>query len=86
MPPNASTDPQDFAILGMPLDVGDDDAITAAQPLSGVVVIKALDGDGDVCYLTAATPGLQSVECLGMARYAVLRLEYAITGRLAGDA
>lgn len=69
-------------ILGMPLDVADDDPISTAQPLSGFVVIKALDEDGDVCYLTAATDGLTSVECLGMAEYAALRLRQGIARRL----
>lgn len=62
-------------ILGMPLDAAEDDPIATCQPLSGFVVVKALDEDGEVCYLTAATEGLKSVECLGMARYAVLKLE-----------
>jgi hypothetical protein len=69
-------------VLGMPLDVGDGDPIASAQPLCGFVVIKALNGDGEVVYLTAATPGLKSVECLGMARYAVLKLERGLIADL----
>ena len=74
----------DHAILGMPLDVTDDDPITTVQPLCGFIVIKALDGDGEVRYMTAATGGLKSVECLGMARYAVLRLERGLVRQMAG--
>jgi hypothetical protein len=63
----------------MPLDAAEDDPITTAQPLCGLVIVKALDEDGEVVYLTAATDGLKSVECLGMAEYAVLRLKHGLT-------
>jgi hypothetical protein len=62
-------------ILGMPLDAEPDDHICTAQPLCGMVVVKALGEDGKIYYLTGATEGLKSVECLGMAEYAVLRLK-----------
>ena len=73
------------AILGMPLDLGEDSAVADCQPLCGFVVIKALDEDGDVCYLTAATPDLESVECLGMAEYAVLKLKRGLARALDGE-
>lgn len=66
------------SILGMPLDVAGDDLVATAQPVCGLVVVKALNEDGHVCYLTAATEGLKSVEALGMARYAVLKLEHGL--------
>jgi hypothetical protein len=69
----------------MPLDVAEDDPITAVTPLCGLVVVKALNGTGEVCYLTAATEGLKSVECLGMARYAVLKLERGLTRELEAE-
>jgi hypothetical protein len=72
-------------VLGMPLDVSDDALIASVQPLEALVVIKGLDSGGDVVYCTAATKGLQSVECLGMAEYAVLRLKHGITRRIDGD-
>jgi len=72
------------AILGMPLDLSENSAIAVCQPLCGFVVIKALDEDGDICYLTAATADLQSVECLGMAEYAVLKLKRGLARQL-GD-
>jgi hypothetical protein len=75
----------DSTVLGMSLDVGDDDPIASIQPLDGMVVVKGLDPDGDVVYCTAATKGLQSVECLGMAEYAVLRLKRGIASRLDGE-
>lgn len=62
----------------MPLVAGEDDDIATCQPVCGFVVVKALNSGGEVCYLTAATDGLKSVECLGMARYAVLKLEQGI--------
>jgi hypothetical protein len=68
----------DCTILGMPLDVEEDDEITAITPVCGMVVVKGLGEDGEVVYCTAATDGLKSVECLGMARYAVLKLEHGL--------
>jgi hypothetical protein len=65
-------------VLGMPLYVHDDDPIVTAQPISALVVVKALDEDGNVVYLTGATAGLLSVECLGMAEYAILKLRNGI--------
>lgn len=65
-------------ILGMPLDAAEDDLIATAQPLCGLVIVKALDAGGEVVYLTAATEGLKTVECLGMAEYAVLRLKHGL--------
>jgi len=73
----------DCTVLGMALDAGEDDLIRSAQPLSALVVVKALCGDA-IVYLTAATEGLQSVECLGMAEYAALRLRHGLTPREAG--
>ena len=73
------------SILGMPLNVEAGDGIAACQPICGLVVVKALDEDGEVCYFTAATDGLKSVECLGMARYAVLRLERGLTEDFSDD-
>lgn len=75
----------DSTVLGMPLDVTEDDPVATCQPLSAMIVVKALDGDGDVVYLTAATEGLMSVECLGMARYAVLKLEQGLITRMDED-
>jgi len=72
------------SILGMPLDLPDDDPIAGVTPLSGFVVVKALDEDGDLCYFTAATSGLTGVECLGMAELAVLKVKRSL-GRLLDD-
>ena len=73
--------PEHCTVLGMTLDVGEDDTIVTAQPLSAFVVVKALDEDGDLVYLTGATDGLHSVECLGMAEYAAARLRAGLTRR-----
>lgn len=64
----------DCKVLGMDLNVDEDDVLVTSQPLSAFVVVKALDEEGDIVYLTAATEGLQSVECLGMAEFAALKL------------
>ena len=61
------TEARDCSLLGMRLDVGEGDEMATCQPLSGFAVVKALGSDGEVRYLTAATDGLKSVECLGMA-------------------
>jgi hypothetical protein len=70
----------DLTVLGMALDL-DDDSLLAdnkVQPLCGFIVMKVLGPDGEIVYLSAATHGLKSIECLGMARYAVLKLEYGL--------
>lgn len=77
--------PDDCTILGMRLDVDGDDTIVTAQPLSAFVVVKALDEDGAVVYLTAATDGLHSVECLGMAEYAAVKLRGGLARRHEDD-
>lgn len=66
------------SILGMPLDVDDDDAIMTCQPVCGLVIIKALDENGEIVYFSAATDGLKSVECLGMVEYTSLRLKHGL--------
>ena len=72
----------DCTVLGMPLDVDGGDVMVTAQPIAAFVIVKALDEDGDLVYLAGATEGLPTVECLGMAEYAVLRLRHGLTQRL----
>lgn len=66
------------SILSMELDVDEDSPLLSCQPLCGFVVIKALDEEGRICYHAAATANLKSVECLGMAEYAVLKLRHGL--------
>jgi hypothetical protein len=80
----ASSPAREATILGMALEAGEGDPICTAQPLCGMVVVKALDEHGDLVYLTGATEGLTSVECLGMARFAAVKLE-AVLGRRLGN-
>lgn len=54
-------------VMALPI-IGVPDGVT---PLAGLVVMKVLDTDGNVAYLARATEGLSTVECLGMAHYAV---------------
>jgi hypothetical protein len=61
-------------VLGMELIVSEDSLINTCQALNAFVVVKALSQDGEVVYLTAATSNLHTVECLGMAEFAALRL------------
>jgi hypothetical protein len=58
-------------VLGLPIEGMPDEPHT---PLAALVVLKALDNEGDVVYLARATEGLSSVECLGMAHYSILCL------------
>lgn len=71
----------DVLVLGMPLDAEENDPIRSAQPLSAVVVVKALDDDGKICYFGGATEGLMSVEALGMLRYGLIKLEHQMMAR-----
>lgn len=73
------------AVLGMHLDVEDDDEINFVQPLCAVIMLKALNQDGRVCYLSRATAGLTSVEALAMVRYAELRLEHGLLAGMDGE-
>lgn len=57
--------------MGLPIE-GMPDGIT---PLSVLVIVKALDAEGDVCYFSRGSEGLMTVEALGMAHYTV----YALT-------
>ena len=62
-------------VCGLPIvDMPDDIA-----PLAALVVVKALDTDGDLTYFARATDGVTVVEALGMARLADIRLSAALT-------
>lgn len=63
----------DATVCGLPI-VGSEEF---GQPLAALVVVKMLEDDG-VRYAVRATDGLQTIEALGMARAAVLKLEKAI--------
>lgn len=62
--------------LGLPLGGADD----IGQPIAALVVVKYFDDEAEngVAYRALATDGLTSVEAIGMARYATVRLERAI--------
>ena len=61
-------------VCGLPLvDMPDD-----VTPLAALVVLKALDGDGEVTYLARASEGVTTVEAVGMAALADLRLRAAL--------
>lgn len=62
----------------MNLDVEEDDVLYSVQPLCAVIMVKALNEDGHVCYLSRATTGLTSVEALAMVRYTQLKLEHGL--------
>lgn len=72
-------------VLGMPIDAEPDDLIRTAQPVAALVTVKVLFDDGEIGYLTRATDGLMSVEAVGMARYAQLRLERALVKGIEGE-
>lgn len=70
----------DAHVLGLPLVLGDGDDAALAQPLSALVIAKCFDPGAElsVSYAVRSTAGLSVVEALGLARYAVLRLERAM--------
>lgn len=71
----------DCTVFGMPIDLeeSDRDWVSGGQPLGALVIVKMIGDDGEVGYYTGATERLPTVEALGMARYAQLTLEHAIT-------
>lgn len=81
----ADVAPDDCTILGMPLELSEDDELLSIQPISGFVVVKGIDETGRLRHYTAATDGLTSVECLGMAEYAALKLRAGLDPRGDGD-
>lgn len=76
----------DRTVLGMPLGEPGDDALWAGTPLEAVVIVKMLNADGEMAYVTSATPDLKDVEALGMLRYAQLRMEVGMTTRMGDEA
>ena len=44
-------------------------------PMAALVVLKGVDQEGDEVYLVTNSDGLQSVDALGMAHFAVLTIE-----------
>jgi len=66
-------------VCGLPLEGADD----IGQPVAALVVVKTFDGDSEigVCYRVRATGGLSTVEALGMAGFAELRLGEALRRR-----
>jgi hypothetical protein len=71
------------AVCGLPLVGGEE----IGQPIAALVVVKSFDPDSEagVCYQVRATDGLSTVEALGMADYAVLRLSNSLRRRDGGD-
>jgi hypothetical protein len=66
----------DVAACGLPLVAGEE----IGRPIAAIVVVKTFDPDSEVgvCYRVHATEGLSTVEALGMADYAVLKLSKAL--------
>lgn len=63
-------------VLGLEL-VGEMPDLMSA--LGAIVIVKALDHDGDVCYYVRGTEGLTSVEAMGMVHFALLQLSEGMT-------
>jgi hypothetical protein len=65
-------------VCGLPIEGGEH----IGQPLAALVVVKSFDEDSEVgvSYQVRATSGLTTVECLGMAELAVLKLRNALSG------
>jgi hypothetical protein len=67
----------DLTVLGLPLDIEDGERLQGLTPLSALVVVKALNDQAQVCYVSAAAGGLTSVEALGMADAVTAKLRDA---------
>lgn len=67
----------DYTVLGMPLNLVDEKGVTIS-PLSALVVIKAIDNEGDIVYTLANTEGVTPVEGLGMINFGKLYLEHLV--------
>jgi hypothetical protein len=70
-------------VLGLPLNIPDREL--EGTPLCAFVVVKLLNADGRVCHVAAATPDFTPVECLGMARWAMLKLEHGLLAEFEED-
>lgn len=72
------TDESSAEVCGLPIIGGEE----IGQPLAALVIVKSFDEDSEigVSYQVRATEGLSTVECLGMANLAVLRLAGALGG------
>ena len=69
-------------VCGLPLEGGEE----IGQPVAALVIVKTFDETSEVgvCYQIRATGGLSTVEALGMADYAVIRISDGL--RRAGEA
>ena len=72
-------------LLGLSLDLPEGDCLEGLTPLCGFFVAKVLNEEGEVSYVSVGTDSLTSVECLGMARWAVLKLERGLTAEFEED-
>lgn len=61
-------------VFGLPLEWEAEEGYVIS-PIAAVVVIKAIDSDGEEIHAVVVTPGLTAVEALGMARMAVIHAE-----------
>jgi hypothetical protein len=73
-------EPVDATVCGLLIEGSED----FGQPVAALVVVKLLEEAG-VRYCARATDGLTSVEALGMARTAMLKLERGILKEDLGD-
>ena len=60
--------------LGMPLVVKETDKLAESQPISALVIVKAIDSDGKLFYCLTATEDLHTVETMGMLEFAMKRI------------
>ena len=64
-------------VLGMPVEWKDSED-NPVFPLGALVIVKAVDNEGDVIYSVINSGDLNMIDCLGMAQYAVLHCENSI--------
>ena len=70
-------------VCGLPLEGGED----IGHAVAALVIVKTFDESSEigVCYRVRATDGLSTVEALGMADYAVLRIRDGLRRGDGGD-
>lgn len=65
----------EYTALGLPLIGLPEQEGYTVSPLSALVVIKAIDSDGDEVYAVLMTPDMSPMEGTGLARFATLFCE-----------
>jgi hypothetical protein len=68
-------------VFGMPFKINTGE--TTISPINTLTVIKGMDSDGDIVYALAMSEGMDIVDALALAQYAIIdinnRVEQVVT-------